>query len=83
MVKLFFDRQIDVHGYYLEDAIYELEEILFCSHAESILVIHGHGSGVLKNGLREFIKNNPHIKSFEYGENLNLPGGGGVTVVWT
>ena len=78
-----FDDNIDLHGYTREEAIMELEEVLFTSHSETLLVIHGKGSGVLKNGIRAFVRKNQHIKDYEFGENINLPGGDGVTVIYT
>ena len=82
-MRRFYDREIDFHGYYPTDATRELEELLFCSVNESILVIHGMGSGKVKHAVRTHIRNSTQICSFEYGEQLGIPGGDGVVVVWT
>ena len=78
-----FDDDIDLHGYTREEAIRELEEVVFSTSSKTLLVIHGKGSGVLKNAVRAFVRKSPNIKGYEFGENLNLPGGDGVTVIYT
>ncbi|MDD5598040.1 MAG: Smr/MutS family protein [Victivallaceae bacterium] len=79
----YFDRELDFHGYTREEALTELEEVLFTSSSETLLVIHGKGSGILKHAVRAFVRQNPNIKSYQFGENINLPGGDGVTVIYT
>lgn len=44
-----------------------------------IFIIHGRGSGALKKGLREYLKNDPRIK--RYREATHKEGGPAVTVV--
>lgn len=79
----YFDDDIDLHGYTREEAIQELEELVFTSSSKTLLIIHGKGSGILKSAVRAFIRKSRHIKSYEFGENINLPGGDGVTVIYT
>ncbi len=81
--KFYFDEDIDLHGYTREEAIKELEELVFSSSAKTFLIIHGKGTGVLKNAVRAFVRKSQYIKSYEFGENINLPGGDGVTVIYT
>lgn len=82
--KIFhFDDEVDLHGYTREEAIKELEELVFSTSSKTLLIIHGKGSGVLKNAVRAFVRKTPNIKSYEFGENINLPGGDGVTVIYT
>jgi DNA mismatch repair protein MutS2 len=78
-----FDDDIDLHGYTREEAIKELEELVFTSSSKTLLIIHGKGSGVLKSAVRAFVRKSQHIKSYEFGENINLPGGDGVTIIYT
>ena len=78
-----FDDDIDLHGYTREEAIRELEEVVFSTSSKTLLVIHGKGSGVLKNAVRAFVRKSQNIKGYEFGEDINLPGGDGVTVIYT
>ncbi len=60
--------QCNLVGKTVEDAIYVLEQSLdqcvLQSH-ESIRVIHGHGSGKLRKGIREYLKKSPYVERFE------------------
>ena len=78
-----FDLEIDLHGYTIDDAIYRLEEEVIIQYNSSILIIHGHGSGVLRQGIRAFAESNLNVLSFSPGEDINLIGGSGVTVIYT
>ena len=79
--RCYYDYTLDLHGYILEDAILELEHVMYSGQYDSILVVHGIGQGILKNGVRRFLSANSFVKRFFPGEDLNLPGGDGVTLV--
>lgn len=74
--------EINVIGLNVEEAIFVVDKFLDdCSLAklQTIRIVHGKGTGKLKNGIHQFLKNNPHVSSFRlgaYGE-----GEMGVTVV--
>ena len=78
-----FDKEIDLHGYTSDEAIYKLEEYVIVNSGSTILVVHSHGGGVLRDSIRGFAKSNNNVSSFSGGEDINLIGGAGVTVLYT
>ena len=74
--------ECDVRGMALDEAIpvvdQYLDEAVLASLTE-VSIIHGKGTGVLRNGIQQHLRRHPHVKSFRlgvYGE-----GESGVTVV--
>lgn len=74
--------ELDIRGYAVDDGLYELDDFLdsaVMSGISMVTIIHGKGTGVLKNAVRNHLKHHPHVKSSRkgvYGE-----GEDGVTVV--
>ena len=72
----------DVRGMRADEALTEVEEFLdqgMRSGEEAALIIHGHGTGALKQAIRDYLANSPYIRMFRPGESHE--GGDGVTVV--
>ncbi len=74
--------EIDLRGMMLEEAMTETDMFLdraAMTGLSTVTIIHGKGTGVLRNGIQQMLRRHPHVKSFrlgKYGEGEN-----GVTVV--
>ncbi len=74
--------ELDIRGYAADDGIYEVDSFLdsaVLSGITMVTIIHGKGTGVLKNAVRNHLKHHPHVKSSRKG--LYGEGEDGVTVV--
>ncbi len=74
--------ELDLRGRTTEEALDELERRLdaaFVAGLPFIRVIHGKGTGRLRQAIREYVRDNPYVASFERGHESE--GGEGVTVV--
>ncbi|MGA3333479.1 MAG: Smr/MutS family protein [Terracidiphilus sp.] len=74
--------EINLIGHTVDEATDELEKYLdraFLAGLERVRVIHGHGAGILRRGVREFLKNHPHVAGIE--EAPQNEGGQGATLV--
>jgi DNA mismatch repair protein MutS2 len=70
---------IDVRGLRVHEAEAAVEEILRGASGP-VWVIHGHGSGKLKRGLREWLEGVPYVERVADADQGD--GGGGCSVVW-
>ena len=62
--------EINVIGMNVEEATFAIDKFLDdCAIAklETVRIIHGKGTGKLKNGIHQFLKTNSHVKSFRLG----------------
>ncbi|MFZ1937513.1 MAG: endonuclease MutS2 [Terracidiphilus sp.] len=74
--------EINLIGRTVDEATGELEKYLdraFLAGLQKVRIIHGHGAGVLRRGVREFLKNHPHVAGME--EAPQNEGGQGATLV--
>ena len=76
------DKTVDFHGKTLDEAICNIDILINSGQYKSILVIHGYGQGILKNGLRNHFKYCRQVREYYSGEDLNTVGGDGVTVIY-
>lgn len=51
--RTFYDVRLDLHGMFSEEAMRKVEKTIAANPGCSILVIHGHGTGVLRNAVPE------------------------------
>ncbi len=68
----------DIRGSRVADAEVELERAIAAAQPGPIWVIHGHGTGKLRQGVQEFLKRHPQVERFEAADQAD--GGTGVTV---
>jgi DNA mismatch repair protein MutS2 len=74
--------EINLIGRTVDEATGELEKYLdraFLAGLERVRIIHGHGAGVLRRGVREFLKGHPHVATI--AEAPQNEGGQGATLV--
>jgi len=74
--------ELDVRGMTVDEAIESIDKYLDNASIAGLneaFIIHGKGTGALRNGIHQYLRKHPHVKSFRlgnYGE-----GDTGVTVV--
>jgi DNA mismatch repair protein MutS2 len=73
--------EINLLGQTVDEAVMALEKFIdnaALAHLPSVRIVHGKGTGKLRQGVQQYLKRNKHVKSFrlgEYGE-----GDAGVTI---
>ncbi len=73
--------EISLRGKLVEDGLDELEKYLEKAYSAGlpfIRIVHGKGTGRMREAVREALKDNPYVKSFE--EAHEKEGGAGVTI---
>jgi DNA mismatch repair protein MutS2 len=74
--------ELDLRGERYEDALVRLEKYIddaLLAGYPRVSIIHGKGTGALRTGVQNYLKNHRQVKSFHFG-NAN-EGGTGVTIV--
>jgi DNA mismatch repair protein MutS2 len=74
--------RIDVRGLRAEEALARVEQFLdraFADGGETVTILHGHGTGALKQTIREYLDRSAYVRMFRPGSDEE--GGDGVTVV--
>jgi DNA mismatch repair protein MutS2 len=76
------EQEINVIGEHVEEAIERVERFLdaaVMATAARVRIVHGHGMGVLRRSIQDFLKQNPHVQKFYPAEQYE--GGTGATIV--
>lgn len=80
--KLNFRQEIDLRGFRADDALAEVMNLLddaVMVGATELTILHGTGTGVLKQVIRDYLKTQRRVKSFHDGDIDK--GGAGITMV--
>lgn len=75
--------QLDLRGQRYEEAVTNLERYLdsaLLANYESVTIIHGKGTGALRQGVQSVLKQNPRVKKFN--DAPPSAGGSGATIVY-
>ena len=73
---------LDLRGYRVEEALDSLEYFLdkaSLANLTPVYVIHGHGTGALKNAVQDFLSTSPYVAKYRFGEAEE--GGDGISVI--
>jgi len=71
-------------GMRVEDAIARLDSYLndcLLAKLQEVRIVHGFGTGRLRQGIHDWLRQQKHIKSFRLGKDFSDPGGAGCTIV--
>lgn len=63
--------EINLIGMTVDEALPKLEKYIddaYLSHLSKVRIVHGRGTGALKNGVHQYLKRIPYIKKFRLGE---------------
>ena len=78
-----FDRELNVRGERVEDAIEKVRDLVDEAQAlqiESVRVLHGKGTGALRDAVRRYLRDERRVERFE--DAVPYEGGHGVTVAY-
>ncbi len=80
--KYTMQQTLDLRGYKCEEALDEVEMFLDKAslvNLSPVYIIHGHGTGALKQAVRDYLMHSPYVAKYRAGEPSE--GGDGVSVV--
>ena len=63
--------ELDLRGERYEDAIIRTEKYMddaLLSNYHQVSIIHGKGTGALRQGVQQYLKNHSRVKSYRFGE---------------
>lgn len=66
----FVSPEINVIGQTVDDAVYVIDKYLdncYMSGMSPIRIVHGKGTGKLREGIHNYLKKNPHVDNFRLG----------------
>jgi DNA mismatch repair protein MutS2 len=75
-------QELNLIGERADDAVDKLERFLdaaVMATAARVRIVHGHGMGILKRAVNDFLKSNPHVE--KYYPASQFEGGSGATIV--
>ncbi|MFY8331471.1 endonuclease MutS2 [Vagococcus carniphilus] len=74
--------QLDLRGKRFEEAVAEVDQYIdaaLLAGYPQVTIVHGRGTGALKKGVQDYLKNNRRVKKYEYAPPNQ--GGDGATIV--
>ncbi|MFP4499120.1 MAG: endonuclease MutS2 [Vulcanimicrobiota bacterium] len=74
--------RLDIRGNRVEEGLEKISKFIddaFLANLDTITIVHGKGTGVLRNAVKDYLKDHSRIKSYRDGELHE--GGWGVTIV--
>lgn len=70
LVQKNISNEINVIGLTIDEAIFIVDKYLddcYLTSLNTIRIVHGKGTGKLRQGIHSFLKKNPHVKSYRLG----------------
>ncbi len=80
--KYNMSQTLDLRGYYPDEALDAVDSFLDKAslvNLSPVYIMHGHGTGVLKQVIRDYLSHSPYVAKYRPGESAE--GGDGVSVV--
>lgn len=78
-----FDRELNLRGARVEEALEQVRDFVLEAHSlkvESVRLLHGKGTGALRDAVRNYLKNEKLVERYE--DAVPYEGGHGVTVAY-